>query len=70
MKQELTSLLAKKMDRKDFLKHVGIAIVAVSGVSAIVRTLAPQTPQGNPSATSVSSTSGYGSSAYGGAKSS
>ncbi|RYF29543.1 MAG: hypothetical protein EOO17_00990 [Chloroflexi bacterium] len=68
MKQELNSLLAKKMDRKDFLKHIGIAIVAITGVSAIVKTLAPA-PAGHTNI-ARSNASGYGSSVYGGAKNS
>lgn len=67
-KQELNSLLTKKMDRKDFLKHVGIAAVAITGFSVIVKTLAPvQTKQ--PSV-ARSNGAGYGSSVYGGAKNS
>lgn len=66
IKEELNNLLTKKMDRKDFLKHVGIAVVAVTGLSAIIKTLAPvQTKQ--PSV-ARSNSSGYGSSAYGGTK--
>lgn len=60
MKNELDSLLQKKMDRKDFLKHVGIGFAALTGVAAVIKTLnsfggAPRNRQ-----------MGYGSSAYGG----
>lgn len=65
-KQELNTLLNKKMDRKDFLKVVGVGVVAATGLGAIVRTLAPA-----PASKSVSSSpQGYGSSAYGGTKTS
>lgn len=66
-KAELGTLLNKKMDRKDFLKHVAIGVVALTGLSAIVRTLAPAPAQNK----SVSSApQGYGSSVYGGRKTS
>jgi hypothetical protein len=58
MRSELDNLLQKPMDRKDFLKHVGLGIVALTGVATILKTLngvnAPKR------------SSGYGSSAYGG----
>lgn len=61
MKNEIDSLLQKEMDRRDFLKHVGVGLVALTGASALVRTLngvgSPQVRAG-----------GYGASAYGGLK--
>ncbi len=63
MKQELDTLLNKKMDRKDFLKHVAIAVVALTGVGALLKTLAPAPKQ----APAVSH-NGYGASVYGGQK--
>jgi hypothetical protein len=63
LKQELNTLLNKKMDRKDFLKHVGIAVIAATGVGAVVKTLA------NSDSSKVSQQSaGYGGSVYGGHK--
>jgi len=57
------SLLQKQMDRKDFLKHVGIAAIALTGVSAIVKTLVDQ-----PTVQNVQKQAGYGGSVYGGLK--
>lgn len=65
VKQELNTLLNKKMDRKDFLKSVAIGVVAISGVSAVLRAVAPA-----PVKRSVSVSNGYGSSPYGGKKTS
>ena len=50
------------MDRKDFVKNVGIGILALSGVAAALKAvnLAPSL--------SKKSSNGYGASAYGGAK--
>ncbi len=47
------------MDRKDFLKHVGLAIIAVMGVSAMLQSL------GMFGQSADSKTRGYGSSPYG-----
>lgn len=59
MKVQIDGLLQKKMDRKDFLKHVGVGVAALTGITATVKTL-------NSLAGPVKQTSGYGSSAYGG----
>ncbi|MBC7746644.1 hypothetical protein H7Y40_01540 [Pedobacter sp.] len=59
MQNELNGLFQKKMDRLTFLKHVGVGVVALTGVSAIVKTMGGlgSTP---------SQATGYGASAYGG----
>lgn len=59
------ALMQKEMDRKDFLKHVGIAAVALTGISAILRVLSEQPTSVAPSSTSRRSF-GYGSLPYGG----
>jgi len=56
----ISDLMNKEMDRKSFLKHTGIAILALTGFSALIGTL---TNFGKPHVTS-----GYGISAYGGTK--
>ncbi len=68
MQLPLADLLNKEMDRKDFLKHVAVGVVALTGASTIMRTLNPSLagrPQGSGSG-SVGGY-GYGASAYGGA---
>ena len=62
MKNELDSLLQKEMDRKSFLKHVGIGFVAMTGVAALLKTL------NNFGDNTTRVGRGYGSSAYGGAR--
>jgi len=62
IKIDTASLLQKEMDRKDFLKHVGIAVVALTGVSAALRLLADQPTQ------HMRQSAGYGSAVYGGKK--
>ena len=64
IKQDISILLEKKMDRGDFLKHLGVAVVAATGFGTIVKVLV-----GNNDATkSNQALVGYGGSAYGGAK--
>ena len=62
IKTELDALLNQKMDRKDFLRNVCIGLIAITGLTTLLRTLAPaQQGQQQPS-------SGYGASSYGGSK--
>lgn len=63
IKQGITELLATEMDRKDFLKTVAIAAVAVTGVTTILKTLSNQVA---PSSTAKQSNQplGYGMSRY------
>lgn len=67
IKQELGTLLTKKMDRKDFLKHVGVAVIAMTGVAALIRTLSSVTTTEEVVATKpqVARKRGYGNSGYG-----
>ena len=60
IKTQVSAILNKKMDRQDFIKHVAIGVVALSGAGAALRLLAPSNKQGAPTG------SGYGGSAYGG----
>lgn len=59
MKKDLQQLLDKQVDRKDFLKHVGFGIVALTGVTALTKSL--NTFGGKHQA------SGFGAGVYGGA---
>ena len=60
IKTQVSAILNKKMDRQDFLKHVAIGVVALSGAGTALKLLAPK------QAKSVDG--GYGGSAYGGLK--
>lgn len=59
IQKNVNQLMEKEMDRRDFLKHVGVGFLALTGVMAIVKTL--NTMNGN-SQTTV----GYGGGSYGG----
>jgi len=55
----IKQLMAKNMDRKEFLVHVGVGAMAVIGITGLLKTL-------NAFSTHSKVDSGYGSSAYGG----
>lgn len=63
IKQQVDTLVSKEVDRKEFLKHVGIGVLAMTGVVGVLRAL---NVVGRPENTSVSH--GYGTSTYGGKK--
>ena len=58
MQTHIESLLAKEMDRKEFIKVIAAGIVSVVGLSALSGLFVPSKTKGR--------TNGYGSSAYGG----
>lgn len=55
----LANILETPMDRKDFLRHMGLGAMVLVGSNLIIRTIFGQ---------QKSQPKGYGSSAYGGAK--
>ena len=63
IKQSIERILSVELDRKDFLKAVGIGIVAATGVAQVVGSVVKQT---SPSRPSQKVNFGYGDSAYGG----
>lgn len=58
MKKDLQELLDKQVDRKDFLKHLGFGIVALTGVTALTKSLNGFGVKHQ--------TSGFGAGSYGG----
>jgi len=65
MQNDVQNLLQKEMDRKDFLKHVGIGFAAILGFTTILKTLSTLSTSGQ-----KKQTVGYSSGAYGGGRSS
>lgn len=57
MNIQLQDLLEKKVSRREFLAYIGAAILAVTGITALLKTLGQQ-----------KSKIGYGGGPYGGAK--
>lgn len=65
IKTQIAELLQKEMDRKDFLRHIGVAAAVIVGVPTLLNALA-RVQSG--SLQGKSQTAGYGSMAYGGDK--
>lgn len=66
IKQQVSTLMQKEMDRKAFLKHAGIAALALVGLPAIVNALSTAT--NGPAPTRSGYGTGYSGSVYGGTK--
>lgn len=59
IQNEVHALLQKKMDRRDFIKHVGIGFAAILGIGTIIRAMSSMNG-------SNKSTVGYNAGVYGG----
>ena len=59
IQNEMQALLKKKMDRRDFIKHVGIGFAAILGIGTIVRAMSSMNG-------SQKQTVGYSAGSYGG----
>lgn len=57
MQNEVQTLLQKKMDRRDFLRHVGVGFAAILGITTLIRAL---------SSMNGSQGTAYNAGAYGG----
>jgi hypothetical protein len=69
MQKRFDDILQKRMDRKDFLKHVGIGVAVMTGAAGLIKMLNPQAEAGTQQANSGSESRqslGYGASTYGG----
>lgn len=62
MHKQLDEILQKRMDRKDFLKHVAMGVAVITGTAGIVKFLKPDAKPSNQKTAS----GGYGASVYGG----
>jgi len=63
IKQSIARILSIELDRKDFLKAVGIGLIAATGVTQAVNSVVKSTT----ASTAKPATSfGYGASTYGG----
>lgn len=61
--EHLSTLLSKKVTRKEFLLHVGFVLLALTGVSGMLKILAD--PRSASSTTSTQPKRGFGSGPYG-----
>jgi hypothetical protein len=62
----LSNLLQKEMDRKEFLKHVGVAMLMVAGGGLLVQSLQNTGKLKLSESAGPAPTYGYGASLYGG----
>ncbi len=62
--QIFEQLLSKEMSRKEFLLHVGFLLLAITGISGLLRTISNPNLVNNHKQASV----GFGSGPYGGVK--
>lgn len=63
--ENLKDLLQKPMDRKDFIKHVGVGLIALTGVTTFVSSLTGRANVGR-LLSEQSEDSAYGATVYGG----
>ncbi len=63
IKTQVAELLQKEMDRKEFLRHIGIAVAVIVGLPTLLSALSRL--QGG---SIRQQSAGYGSSTYGGSK--
>jgi len=62
---QFSSLLSKEMTRREFLVHVGVLLLVITGVSGLLKTLSdPHLSSSNNN--SARSRAGFGSGPYGG----
>ncbi len=61
MKDQINALLVKEMTRKEFLQHIGSAMLIMLGISGVLKTLTSLN-----AGKSQKSEMGYGVSPYGG----
>ena len=64
MNKKVEEILNKKMDRKDFLRHIGIGALLLGGAGAALKALGELDTKKSQKKVSQ----GYGSMAYGGKK--
>lgn len=67
MQKQFQQLLQKKMDRKDFLKHVAFGFVALTGATALIKGL-NQTGSTDTARQAKEGGYTYGGGPYGGAR--
>lgn len=64
--QPISDLLNKKMDRRDFLKHVGIGLIGVAGLGTVIKIAGYKMAEPQQMVnTSSKGVAGYGDTVYG-----
>jgi len=66
IRKQLDTLLTREMDRKSFLQYSGGIVLALLGVTGLIRVILSSNRIGDPASTNQPTVShGYGSSRYG-----
>lgn len=67
---DTSKILDKEMNRKQFLRNIGIGVIAFTGLAAAIRAISQTSPSATtrqePVAANVAGSTAYGSSVYGG----
>lgn len=63
--ENLKDLLQKPMDRKDFIKHVGVGVIALTGITTLLGSLTGR-DGGRQLLSQQNDDSAYGATTYGG----
>lgn len=64
MNKQFSEILQRRMDRKDFLKHIGMGMAVLTGLAGVIKVLRPQEKAGTTNGSPIAA--GYGTSVYGG----
>lgn len=67
---DASKILDKEMNRKQFLRNVGVGVIALTGITAALRAFSQQAPSAtsDKAQSTHQATAGYGNSVYGGVK--
>lgn len=66
MHKQFDEIFQKRMDRKDFLKHVAMGVAVITGTAGVVKLLKPQQQVSSTQQKQQPVAMGYGASSYGG----
>ncbi|HXH26297.1 MAG TPA: hypothetical protein VNG90_00210 [Candidatus Acidoferrum sp.] len=66
MTERINELLSRKMDRKEFLRHVGYGTAMLFGLGTVLKLVSSPSRPSNLQAGATSAKPGYGNGAYGG----
>jgi hypothetical protein len=64
MNKQLDEILTRKMDRRSFIKHLGVGMLAIFGLGAVLKMLSPVEKKAGP--VNTQQALAYGGGAYGG----
>jgi hypothetical protein len=66
MQKQFDEIFQKRMDRKDFLKHVAMGVAVITGAAGVVKLLKPEGQNQQVAQKQEQTAFGYGANTYGG----